>query len=173
MALALDPAMRVTSLRAVLGTLLIACAGAACHHIDGGNMALGYQERTEPEPLDLGPHLGESTASPGSDPSRPPPLPPDDPRNMNVTVAIRSGALGGGTTAPAPAADSTVVVPVTVEGPPVPLPTVSVPPPEPPPPPETPTSSTEVPEPQSIAPPSTTYEPNQPGVFSPPPPSVP
>ncbi|MDQ3370569.1 MAG: hypothetical protein M3680_34555, partial [Myxococcota bacterium] len=38
----------------------------------------------------VGPRLGESTASPGSDPTRPAPRPPNAPERMNVSMGVRA-----------------------------------------------------------------------------------
>ena len=101
-------------------------------------------------------HLGESTVSPGSDPSRNPPIAADDPRRMNVSRPLRK--LPG-------AADVIIVEPV-VEPPlppgyePTPVPPVVDPA----------TSSTPVEVQPDIAPSSTTEVLGEPGVNSPPPP---
>src|SRR5687768_4998831 len=89
--------------------------------------------------------LGESTASPGADASKPPPVTPDDPRVMNVSASITPSQLDqaqGAPVQPAPAREEA-------------------------------TSSTPVPPPADIAPRSTTEQPNQPNVNSPPPPPAP
>jgi len=102
-------------------------------------------------------HLGESTVSPGSDPSRNPPIAADDPRRMNVSRPLRK--LPG-------AADVIIVEPPPVEPPlppgyePLPVPPVVDPA----------TSSTPVEQPTDISPRSTTEVYGQPGVNSPPPP---
>lgn len=96
-----------------------------------------------PEPIQgsLAWHLGESTVSPGNDPTRPPPIAADDPRVMNVSRPIRR----------LPDAVDVIVV-------------------EPPPEVNPATSSTPVDIPPDIAPASTTEVHGEPGVNSPPPP---
>ena len=119
----------------------------------------------------IGPHLGESTASPGSDPNKPHPVAPNDPRVMNVSVGI-SPQYYVEPIVTGPVASSTVVVNQPVPVPVPPSPEAVGLPPQPPPQPETSTSSTPVSQLPDIAPPSTA-QPDVPvkGVFSPPPPS--
>jgi hypothetical protein len=110
-----------------------------------------------------GRQLGESTASPGSNPSRPQPLTPDDPRVMNVSAGITPAQAQAAARAPLP----TTTVPVTTQTqqPATSSQTVRAP--------STPdpaTSSTPVTQPTDIAPATTTPDGPRPGVFSPPPP---
>lgn len=107
-----------------------------------------------------GPQLGESTASPGSNPSKPGPVTPDDPRVMNTTAAISPGQVQNALQAPSPQGQTTATPAQggtsseTVRAPVTQNPA---------------TSSTPVTQPADIAPPTSAPVGPQPGVFSPPP----
>jgi hypothetical protein len=112
-------------------SLAVSLALAAC-----GRAAI------DPTPVFPGPQLGESTASPGANPSKPAPITPDDPRVMNVSAGVSPGLAnqaqqGAQPVTTLPREDATSSTPVQASG--------------------------------GIAPYSTTAAPNQPGVFSPPP----
>ncbi|HLL23488.1 MAG TPA: hypothetical protein VK427_15230 [Kofleriaceae bacterium] len=91
-----------------------------------------------------GRQLGESTASPGANASRPRPVTPDDPRVMNVSASVTPSQQSNALKAPLP---------------------------QPAAPRDQATSSTPVSQPGDIAPASTTTE-ARPNVSSPPPPSA-
>jgi hypothetical protein len=121
-----------------------------------------------------GRQLGESTASPGSNPSKPQPLTPDDPRVMNVSAGISPAQAQAAAQAPLP---TTMTAPVTAPTTaPVTPGTQAQPAPSSqtvraPSAPNPATSSTPVTQPTDIAPATTTPDDaNRPGVFSPPPP---
>jgi eukaryotic-like serine/threonine-protein kinase len=115
-----------------------------------------------------GRQLGESTASPGENSSKPQPVTPDDPRVMNVSAGITPAQAQAATQAPLPAAPTNVSAPATAAPAPAPAPssqTVRAPSAANP-----ATSSTPVTQPTDIAPATTTPDDPRPGVFSPPPP---
>jgi hypothetical protein len=105
-----------------------------------------------------GRQLGESTASPGSNPSKPQPITPDDPRVMNVSAGISPAQAKAAIQAPLPQTTPATNAPApssqTVRAPSAPDPA---------------TSSTPVTQPTDIAPATTTPDDPRPGVFAPPP----
>ena len=98
--------------------------------------------------------LGESTKSPGADPTIPPPTTADDPEVMNTSASISPAQLERAQRAPMPAQGEPAANPPQAAEPAV----------------DPATSSTPVEPPADIAPPTTTPERDQPNVFSPPPP---
>lgn len=168
--LATEHRMTIAQIRTILGTLVA---------LSSTVMACAKQKATEDTTFAR--HLGDSTKSPGSNPTRPAPQTSDDPARMNVSMGIRAPAnpeiappgtqprtapvtapTTAPTTAPRPASPNATVNPNT---------SVAAPNANPRPAPDPATSSTPVAPPADITPPSTNPEPPRPGVFSPPPPS--
>lgn len=98
--------------------------------------------------------LGESTKSPGADPTIEPPTTPDDPEVMNTSASISPRQLERAQGAPLPAQGEPAANPPQAAEPAV----------------DPATSSTPVQQPTDIAPPTAAPEPERPNVFSPPPP---
>jgi len=144
--------------RSRLGQILIATMAfvpvACAHHV--------------PRDDEFARQLGESTASPGSDPSRRAPIASDDPSVINVSkgIRMRTGVVEiteeaeAPSTEPQPQVIRPGVVVITEPSHPRPQPTPR----------DEATSSTPVDIQRDIAPRSTTEIPDQPGVYSAPPP---
>jgi len=126
---------------------------------------VGCAHRHGPRPDAFARQLGESTASPGADSARRAPIEPDDPRAINVSKGIRMRPGLVEVTEPAASAEAPQVIRPGV------VVITDVPSPRPPPTRrDEATSSTPVEVPTDIAPRSTTEIPDQPGVYSAPPP---
>ncbi|MBA3820174.1 MAG: hypothetical protein H0X17_14870, partial [Deltaproteobacteria bacterium] len=71
--------MKITQIRTIVGALVaLSSTMIACTRGTGDDSSF------------IGPRLGESTASPGSNPSKSAPRPSDAPERMNVSMAIRA-----------------------------------------------------------------------------------